>query len=356
MQMTLAEIAAIVDGKVVGDGSILITGVNGIEEAQTGDLTFVANPKYFHFVQKTKASAILVPRDMDVAGISVIKTDNPSIAFAQIVEKVSKSQVLCFQGIHSQAILGKNVSLGKNVTVGPYAVIEDGVSVGDHTVIYGGGYLGARAKIGNNCVIHPHVMIYPDTEIGSKVVIHSGAVIGSDGFGYEQVGDVHQKIPQMGIVLIEDDVEIGANSCIDRARFHQTIIGKGTKIDNLVQIAHNVIVGENCIIISQVGISGSVHIGKNTIFAGQAGVAGHLTIGERSVVAAKAGVIKSFPPRSSLFGYPARPLDEAKIIHAHLQRLPGYVERIKELETKILEIEASKFYKKWKPQIKLKIK
>ena len=229
--------------------------------------------------------------------------------------------------------------LGNNVSIGACAVIDDDVCIGDDSIIYGGCYIGHETKIGKNCLLYPNVSVRERIDIGNRVIIHSGAVIGSDGFGFSMVRGIQQKIPQIGIVQIEDDVEIGANVSIDRARFDKTLIGKGTKIDNLVQIAHNVVTGENCIIVSQTGISGSSELGANVVLAGQAGVIGHVKIGDNAVVAARSGVTKSIPPGAKVWGFPTKPLDVAKKIHVCVQRLPDMYKKIKDLEEKIKHLE-----------------
>lgn len=340
MRKTLADIAKLVDGELVGDKKLVITGLRGIKEANAGDLTFIDNPKYLPLVAKTQASAILIPRNVTVKGKSVIHIDSPSLAFAKVASLFGHNEPLTIKGIHKTAVIAKNAKIGKNVAVGPYAVIEEKVKVGDHSVVHSGSFIGRSTSLGKNCCIYPRVVIRESTVIGDRVIIHSGAVIGSDGFGYVNTSGTHEKIPQIGIVVIEDDVEIGANTTIDRARFDKTIIGRGTKIDNLVQIAHNVVIGENCIIISQVGISGSTAVERNAILAGQAGVAGHLTIGEGAIVGAQSGVTKSVPAHTKVSGYPAKPHDEAAKVNACVQRLPVYIETIQELKKRIETLEA----------------
>lgn len=339
MQKSLAEIARIVEGELVGDKDVVIKGLSGIEDAKEGDLTFLSKSKYLPLLSKTKASAVITSRDMKVTGKPVIYTDNPSLAFARIAAVFAQASGHPFRGIHESACISPDAKIGRDVSIGPFAVVEKGATIGDSSVIYGGVYVGEGVRIGANCLIYPNVNIMHSCIIGDRVNIHPGSVIGSDGFGYEQVNGKHVKISQTGIVVIEDDVEVGANVTIDRARFDKTLIGKGTKIDNLVHIAHNVTIGENCIIIAQVGISGSVTVGKNSILAGQAGVTGHLTIGEGSIVASQAGVTKSFPPRSVLMGFPAKPQAQAKRVNACLQRLPHYVDMIREMEKKIAVLE-----------------
>lgn len=340
MHKTLREIAQLVDGEVCGDADIMITGVCGIKEAREGDITFVANPKYFPFVEKTHASAIIAPRDMAPTVKPMIRTDNPSVAFAKVLSAALPFETVHPSGIHPSAVIAKKVSLGKDVAIGPYVVIEEGVSIGDKTVIYSGCYIGHHTTIGSGTLVWPNVSIRERVIIGSRVVIHSGTVIGSDGFGFATLQGVHHRIPQIGTVVIEDDVEIGSNVTIDRARFDKTVIGRGTKIDNLVQIAHNVVVGENSIIVAQAGVSGSTVIGKGVTLAGQAGLVGHISIGDGAVVAAQAGVTKSVPAHTTVSGYPARPHDTARRVHACVQNLPRLYEAVSELRKKIEELEA----------------
>jgi UDP-3-O-[3-hydroxymyristoyl] glucosamine N-acyltransferase len=339
MRKTLGEIAKFVDGEIVGDPGVVITGICGIKEAKPGDLTFVANPKYVSLMENTQASAIITSRDIKNASKPIVRTDNPSLAFAKMVSLIAPNETTHFKGIHPTAIIGNNVKLGADVSIGPYVIVDDSVSIGDKTVVYGGCYIGHHTVIGSENLIYPRVVIRERIKIGDRVIIHSGTVVGSDGFGFATVKGLHHKIPQIGTVVIEDDVEIGANVTIDRARFDKTIIGKGTKIDNLVQIAHNVVIGENSIIVAQAGISGSTVLGKNVMLAGQAGLVGHINIGEGVIVAAQAGVTKSIPANTKVSGYPAKPHETAKKVNACLQRLPQLVEKVKELQQKIEELE-----------------
>ncbi|MBN3038297.1 MAG: UDP-3-O-(3-hydroxymyristoyl)glucosamine N-acyltransferase [Candidatus Omnitrophica bacterium] len=337
MEKTLAELADLLDGEVVGDGSLAIRGVSGIKEAKEGDIAFIANSKYFSLMEKTRASAIITSKDVHDAPKPIVRTENPSLAFAKVVSMFSPNQVSRPKGIHPTAVVGENVKLGKNVALQAYCVIEDNASIGDETILYAGVYVGQHARIGKKCIVYPHVSIRERVIIGNRVIIHNGTVVGSDGFGFANVKGAHHKIPQIGTVVVEDDVEIGANVTIDRARFDKTLIGRGTKIDNLVQIAHNVLIGENSIIVAQAGISGSTVIEKNVTLAGQAGLVGHITIGEGAVVAAQAGVTKSIPPRTCVSGYPAKPHNVAKRINAHVQKLPELFKKVTELEKKINE-------------------
>lgn len=339
MQKTLKEIAELLKGELVGDANTVITGISGIREAEKGDITFLANPKYSPLLEKTRASAVITSRDIENAPKPIIRTENPSLAFAKIVSFMAPYEIKHPQGIHPSAILGKDVSLGKNVAIGPYAVIEDRAAIGDNSVIYPGCFIGRHTRIGSDSLIYAHVSIREHITVGNRVIIHNGTVIGSDGFGFATISGLHHKIPQIGTVEIGDDVEIGANVTIDRARFDKTVIGRGTKIDNLVQIAHNVVIGENSIIVAQVGISGSTSVGKNVILAGQAGLVGHIDIGDNAVVMAQSGVSKSVPAGTMVWGYPAKPADIAKRVNACVQNLPRLYETIAELKKKIEELE-----------------
>lgn len=339
MKYTLGEIAELVNGDLEGDPNIIITGISGIKESKEGDITFLANSKYFSLALTTKASAIITSREHIEFNKPLIKTDNPSIAFTKVASLISSGGIKQIEGIHPTAIISKKAKLGKNVAVGAYVVIEGSVEVKDDTVILCGCYLGPNTKLGKNCLIYPHVSIREKTEIGDRVIIHSGAVIGSDGFGFAIVRGIQEKIPQIGSVLIEDDVEIGANATIDRARFDKTIIGKGTKIDNLVQIGHNVVTGKNCIIVAQAGVAGSATLGDEVIIAGQAGIVGHITVGDKAIVAGKAGVTKSVPANAKVSGYPAKPHESARRVNACVQKLPDLYKKIKTLEEKVKVLE-----------------
>jgi len=339
MRFTLKEITHLVKGELVGDPNVAITGISGIKEAKEGDITFLANSKYASLVETTKAAAIITSREQFKTSKPLIKTDNPSIAFTKVVSLAAYDGIKHPGGIHPTAVISPNAQIAKDVAIGAYTVVEDGVEIGAGSIIYSGCYVGCHAKVGKKCLIYPHVSIRERIEIGDRVIIHSGAVIGSDGFGFAMVGGVQEKIPQIGTVSIEDNAEIGANVTIDRARFNKTVIGKGTKIDNLVQIAHNVVTGENCIIVAQAGISGSTTLGKGVVLAGQAGIVGHIHIGDKAIVAAQAGVTKSIPAGTKVSGYPAKPHETALRVNACLQRLPELCKKIRELEEKVKSLE-----------------
>ncbi|MCM8764948.1 MAG: UDP-3-O-(3-hydroxymyristoyl)glucosamine N-acyltransferase [Candidatus Omnitrophica bacterium] len=341
-KMTVREIARLVGGEIVGDPDIVITDVSGIKEAKKGSITFVANPKYIMLLKSTQASAVIVSQNNHYSvnsNLTLIKVENPTLAFSKIIALIGPEPVTFKPGIHSTAIIGKNVKLGKDISIQPYTVIEDNAVIGDRTVIGAGTYIGHYTKIGNDCFIYPHVIIRERIIIGDRVNIHSGTVIGGDGFGFATVKGVHHKIPQIGTVEIGNDVEIGSNVTIDRARFEKTYIGNGVKIDNLVQIAHNVIIGDNTIIVAQVGISGSTRVGKNVIIAGQAGLIGHIEVGDNAIIGGKAGVTKNVPASTNVSGFPAREKWEDMKCAAYLRRSPEIFEKIKVIEKRIAQLE-----------------
>jgi len=337
MGMTLKEIAELVSGELSGDGNIVIDGVGSLIEAQKGEITFLASSRYRDQVCKTKASAIIIGEGVELPEIPWIRAKNPYLAFAKVMKVLVAPKKLP-AGIDKTSVLGKGVKLGKDVAIGAYVVIGDGAVIGDRTVIFPCSYIGDKAVIGKDGLIYPNVTVREEVIIGDNVIIHPGAVIGSDGFGYATEKGKHHKIPQVGTVEIENGVEIGANVTIDRATLGKTLVGEGTKIDNLVQIGHNVKIGKNCLIVSQVGISGSTVIGDNVILAGQAGLVGHITVGDNAIVAAQAGVTKSVPADTTVSGYPAREHRTAQKINAQLVKLPKLYEQIKELKQDIVKI------------------
>jgi UDP-3-O-[3-hydroxymyristoyl] glucosamine N-acyltransferase len=340
VKKSLAQIAEYLEGELVGDPATEISGVAPIEDAETGDLTFLANPKYAAFLKTTSASAVIVGRDTSAEGIktALIRHANPYFAFARAVELLVDTKRVYPEIVHPTAVLAENVKLEKGVHVGPQVVLERGVRLKQGSTILAGSFIGAGSTVGKSSLVYPNVTVRENVEIGMNVIVHSGTVIGSDGFGYAQEKGVHRKVPQIGRVKIEDDVEIGANVTIDRAALGVTRIGRGTKIDNLVQIGHNADIGENCIIVAQVGIGGSTRVGNDTILAGQVGLSGHIKIGSRVVIGAQSGVTKDIPDDTTVFGYPAREIRKTKRIEAHLSRLDLYVQRLKEVEKRLKEI------------------
>jgi UDP-3-O-[3-hydroxymyristoyl] glucosamine N-acyltransferase len=340
MAISAAEMAKKLGGTAEGDGTAAITGAAGVQEAGPGDLTFLARAKYASAVETTKASAIIVSEDFKgKAPCTVIRVKDADKAFVAAVALLAPPPVDYPRGVHPTAVVARDAKLGRDVSVGPCCVLEPGVAVGDRTVLVAGCYLGHGTTVGADCRFYPHVTVREHTRIGNRVILHNGAVIGSDGFGYTKEGKAWKKIPQVGTVEIGDDVEIGANVTVDRARFGKTVIGNGVKIDNLVQIAHNVRVGENTAMAAQVGIAGSTVIGRNVQLAGQAGVTGHVTVGDDAIVGGGAAVLKDVEPGTFVSGYPAMPHSKAKRIHAHVMMLPQLREKLQALEKKIEELE-----------------
>ena len=340
--ITVAELARKLGAVFEGDGSCRITGIAGIRDAAPGDVTFVAHPRYASNAASTKASAVIVAKNWTrpCPALALIRADDPDRAFAQIAILFAPPPVILPPGIHATAVIAEDVQLGVDVRIGPHCVLEPGVKVGDRTSLYAGCYLGHGVTIGSDTKLYPHVTAREYCQIGNRNIIHSGTVIGSDGFGYhvDEQG-IRTKIPQIGIVVIGDDVEIGANVTVDRARFGRTRIGNGVKIDNLVQIAHNVIIGDHAVVVAQVGIAGSSEIGAHAVLAGQAGVGGHVVVGEWVVVGGQAAVTKDVPPKTFVSGYPAMPHEKATRIHAHVMRLPELKERVGKLEKRLQLLE-----------------
>lgn len=337
MTFTLEELAALSGGELRGDPGQQINGAASLAEATPGEITFFANPRYMPLLRKTRASAAFVPPDFAAEiAIAQIRVANPAKAFERIVMKLAPQPVRFEPGIHPTAIVAPDAKIGARVSIQPYAVIESGAAIGDETVIGANAYVGHETTVGERCMIYPHVTIRERTRIGSRVTIHSGAVIGADGFGFEMKDGKQVKVPQLGIVQLDDDVEIGANTTIDRARFGRTWIQEGAKIDNLVQIAHNVVVGRHSVIAAQVGIAGSSRVGEQVMIGGQVGVTGHVEIGDRNMIGAKTGVSKNLPPDGGMWwSTPATPLREAKEQIAWLHRLGDLFKRVKAIEKKL---------------------
>lgn len=338
MQTTVLELAALIDGLVEGDGSTAIIGIANIEDAQAGDVTFAENARFLGTAERSAAAAVIAPQQGPVIGKPLIRVKNPKFAFAQVL-RIFAPEPKVYKGIHPTAQFGKNVTIGENVSVHAHAVIGDNVSIGEHSVIYPFTYIGDNVTIGASCVLYPHVALHDDTELGNCVIIHSGSVLGTDGFGYMFIEDRHYKIPQIGRVIIEDDVEIGANVTIDKARTGSTRIGRGTKIDNLVHIGHNCTIGEHCVIVAQVGISGTVEVGRGVILAGQAGIKDHVRIGDGAIIGGKTGVLGDVPAGAFMSGHYGRPHAKEMRSAAALERLPEMQKRLRDLERRLVELE-----------------
>lgn len=339
--MTLKKIAEQVGGKVEGN-DVAIKGVAKIEEAKSGDITFLANPKYIKYLKNCRASAIVVPESIrDTGGKPCIRAANPYYTFLKIVRLFYPAKAPIEVGIHPTAIVGKGTKLGKHVSIGPYVVIGENCVVGERTTLMPGVVVENNVRIGNDCFLYSHVSLRQDVIVGNRVVIHNGTVIGSDGFGFAFEGGRYHKIPQVGIVVVEDDVEIGANTTVDRATLGETRICQGVKLDNLIQVAHNCTIGENTVIAAQTGISGSTQIGKGVRIGGQVGFAGHQTIGDGSIMGAQAGISKDVEPGVMVSGSPAKPHREMMRIQAAANKLPELMKTIKELIERVKKLEGN---------------
>jgi len=336
---TLAEIAAEVGGTVIGDDATVIRGVAGIREAQAGEITFIANSRYDSHLADTMASAVICSREPRDSPVPLVQVDNPYLAFQKVVRLFRPELYRPLPGVHATAVVSPAATIGEGASVGAHCVVEAGARIGARTVLMPGCYVGVQAAIGEDCLFYPNVSLREECVVGSRCILHSGAVIGADGFGFAFDAGRYHKVPQVGIVQIGDDVEVGANTTIDRATTDATRIGDGTKIDNLVQIGHNVQIGRHCIIVSQVGISGSTRLEDFVVIGGQAGLAGHITVGQGANIGGQAGVSKSVPAKAVVWGTPAQPLTLIKRINAYLQRLPQLFQRTKSLEARVEQLE-----------------
>lgn len=339
MVRTLKELAEYLGGDLRGNGDVLITGVAGLDDAQECHISFLANQKYAARVLTTKAGAVLLPPGVESHGRSAIVLTNPYLGFAKLVT-LFHVHPLQVKGIMAGAFVGVGVIMGEEVTIYPGAFVGDGVKLGDRVTLFPGVAVYDGAEVGSDTVLHANVSVRERCRIGDRVIIHNGTVVGSDGFGYALDGKGHYKIPQVGIVIIEDEVEIGANTTIDRAALGATVIRRGSKIDNLVQIAHNCVVGEHCIIVSQVGVSGSTKLGDFVTLGGQVGVAGHLEIGSRAMVGAKSGVHGNIPSGQIFSGIPALPHKQWLRTAMALPKVPELRKTVLDLERRIKDLEA----------------
>ena len=338
MKFTAKQIASFVNGEVVGNENAEVFTFAKIEEGTPGALSFLANPKYTDYIYSTKSSVVLVNRDFEPSGeieATLIKVDNAyqSLATLMMMYEASKPKK---QGISSLASIAASAKIGENCYIAPFVVIGENCEIGDNCHILDGVSIGDGAKVGNNCLLYAHVTVYHDCRIGNNCILHSGCVIGADGFGFAPTADGYNKIPQTGIVVLEDDVEIGANTCIDRATMGTTTIHNGVKLDNLVQIAHNDEVGSHTVMAAQTGIAGTTKIGQWCVFGGQAGVSGHSTIGERTTIGPRCGTMGNIKSGLTLLGSPPMSVHEYFRIAAYMKRLPAMDKKIKEL-TKELE-------------------
>lgn len=335
---TLAELAKLVGGEVTGDPGLEIHGVSGIEEAQSGTITLIASAKLLPMARESRASAFILSSTFPDIGRPGIRVNNPRLAFAMVLgyfaPKISQSP-----GVHPSAVIGSNVKFGEGVSIGAGVVIGERVTIGDRAIIKPGVIIEDDVVIGEETLIHANVVLVDHTIIGSRVIINAGTVIGSDGFGFVTVNGKHTKVPQIGNVVIEDDVEIGANVTIDRATVGTTRIRRGTKMDNLIQIGHNVSIGEDNLIVAMTGIAGSSHTGDRVTLAGQTGLTGHIKIGSDSLVMARGMVIGNLPPNSIVSGSPARPHSEDMRMLAASGKLPEMLKTIRDLQKRITDLE-----------------
>jgi len=338
LEIALEKIAEIVGGEVLGDVGLIITGINSLHEAGPSEISFFADRRYREGLKETKAGAILISRgDRSFKGAQVV-VSNPELSYAKVAA-VFAPLLSRHPGVSQKAVIHENSLIGKDVSIYPLVYVGEGAEIGDETTIFPGVFIGEGVKIGKRSLIYPNVTILRDCLIGNDVIIHSGTVIGDDGFGFVRDGASSVKIPQTGIVQIDDQVEIGANNCIDRAALGKTWIKRGTKIDNLVQVAHNVVIGEDSIIVAQAGISGSCHIGREVIIGGQVGTIDHIEIGDRAMIAAQSGLMKSIPPGDVVSGTPAISHRLHLKVSSLTKRLPEFKQRVRDLEKKMEEIE-----------------
>ncbi|NLY88996.1 MAG: UDP-3-O-(3-hydroxymyristoyl)glucosamine N-acyltransferase [Firmicutes bacterium] len=341
MMASLSRLAALVGGEVIGNSELEVKGVSGIEEARPGTITLVGGAKFLAMAEKSPAAAFIFPKDLQLPpGLAGIKVENPRLAFAKILRFFHPPQDFP-AGIHSSAVIEEGFKCGEGCYIGPLVFIGKDVTLGDRVVIHPGVVIEEKTAIGDDTEIHANAVIKDRTLLGKRVIIHAGAVIGSDGFGYIQDQGEHYKIPQVGRVIIEDDVEIGANVTVDRATTGATLIKRGTKIDNLVQVGHNVEIGQDNLVVAQVGIAGSARLGDRVTLAGQAGIKDHVTIGADAVIAARGMVIGDVPPGAFYSGQPARSHTKEMRIQAVAGRLPELIKKVKDLEKRLAELEAA---------------
>ena len=339
MPLTAGEIAKQIDGEVLGDSSVELSGFAPADKAKAGDLTFAENQTYFHRAEQSAASAIMVDGQFISEKKALIRVPNARIAFAKVLPLFFPEPTFA-PGIHPSAVVAPSAQVDPGAHIGPCCVIGEQVRIGPRCVLHGGNHVGAQSVLGADTQLFPNVVLYPRTQVGQRVRIHAGAVIGSDGFGYVLDSGAHRKVPQIGHIIIHDDVEIGANTTVDRGALGSTSIGRGTKIDNLVQIAHNVALGEHCLVVAQAGVAGSTKLGNFVTLAGQVGLAGHLKIGNQVTVAAQSGVMHDIPDGEKWFGYPAQPDRQTKRQIVALQQLPDLIRRVAELEKQLAEATA----------------
>lgn len=337
IQVPLAELAGGIGGRLEGDGRVLISGVAPIDSAAEGDITFVANPGYAKFIETTKASALILDEELPAADKPCIRHQNPYLAFALCLDILYPAARQVEPGVHESSVIDPAAEIESSAGIGPLCHVCNGAQIGADTQLISSVYVGREATIGKNCLIYPGVRIMDGCRIGDNVIVHSSTVIGSDGFGFAEHDKGIKKVKQVGWVEIDDEVEIGSNCSIDRGALGPTRIGRGTKIDNLVQVAHNVQIGAYSILVAQVGVAGSTKIGNGVVLAGQVGVVGHLNIGDGVKVGAQSGVAHSVEAGKIVFGSPARDIGLARRIEAATSRLPELLKRVRQIEKKLSE-------------------
>lgn len=343
ISLTAGEVAARIGGRVDGDPGVRVSGLAGLKEAKAGDISFLSNERYAPEMATTRASAVIVAESWTGStAATVIRVADPNRALLAVTAWYARASAPVVPGVHPTAVVAAGVQLGPDVSVGAHAVIEPGACIGANSIVGALCYIGHGVVVGPDCRFYPHVSIREFTRVGARCIVHNGAVLGSDGFGYLPDNGTWKKIPQVGVVVLGDDVEIGANVTVDRARFGETRIESGTKIDNLCQVAHNVVIGRDTAIAAQTGISGSVTIGARVQMGGQVGVAGHLTIGDECVIGAQSGISKTIPPKSHVFGTPAIPQMKWARWHAHLMRVPELREQVAALQARLDAVEGAR--------------
>jgi len=337
--LRLGEIARLVGGELHGPAELEITGAATVDRAGPQEITFAAEKRYLELARSSKAGCIIVAKDAPQLERPTLRVQNPRHAWATVLEALAPKREYP-AGVHPSAAVAPDAKIGKDVCIQANVVIGEGSVIGDRVVLCPGVVIGAGCVIGDDSFLHPRVTVMDRVQIGKRVIIHPGAVIGSDGFGYVTINGKHRKVPHIGTVVIEDDVEIGANTTVDRGVCGATRIGRGTKIDNLVQVGHNVEIGEDCLVVAMAGLAGSAIVGDRVTIAGQAGVAGHLTVGDDSVIAARGLVARDLPPKSFVSGFPARPHRENMRVIAATQKLPEALESLSELSRRVSDLEA----------------
>src|ERR1700722_12132468 len=339
MSLTASQIAEKLHGEVVGDGSVQLTGLTPANSAKPGDLTFAEKETYLTAAEESQATAVLVPAGFASTKKILIRVADPRVAMARLLPIFFPPDQSA-PGIHPSAMIDPTAQVDPTCHVGPNCVIGARVRIGAQGVLMGGNHIGRDCQIGDDVSLFPNVVIYPKCQLGHRVAIHAGSVIGSDGYGYVFDTSFHRKMLQVGNVIIGDDVEIGANAAIDRGALGSTVIGQGTKIDNLVHMAHNVTIGRHCLIMGQVGFAGSTRLGDYCVIASQAGIAGHLTLGNQATVGAKSGVMRDIPDKGTVLGIPALPDKQTKRQVIALQQLPELIRRMRDLEKQVADLKA----------------